>query len=99
MEIVDLNEKARFADQFMPQILRVTQDYKIPFICMEPGQSIPPHPSGTGIFYIVSGTAVMTVGDKEIDVKAGNMIFVEKEEARGIRAVERLVAFAVHLSA
>lgn len=99
MEIVDLNEKARFADQFMPQILRVTRDYKIPFICMEPGQSIPPHPSGTGIFYIVSGTAVMTVGDKEIDVKAGNMIFVEKEEARGIRAVERLVAFAVHLSA
>ena len=99
MEIVDLNEKANFADQFMPQILKVTQDYKIPLICMEPGQLIPPHPSGTGIFYIVSGTAVMTVDDKEIDVKAGNMIFVEKEEARGIRAVERLVAFAVHLTA
>ncbi len=99
MELIDLNEKARFAEQFAPQILKMTQGYKIPLICMEPGQEIPPHPSGTGIFYIVSGSAVMTVEDKEIDVKAGSMIFIEKGESRGIRAVEKLVAFAVHLTA
>ncbi|MCK4738974.1 MAG: cupin domain-containing protein [Deltaproteobacteria bacterium] len=99
MEIIDVNEKIGFAEQFFPRILRVAPDYKVPLICMEPGQSIAPHPSGQGVFYIVSGKAVMTIDDKEIEVKAGTMIFIEKDETRGIKATEQLVAFAVHMSA
>ncbi len=98
MEIVNVNEKANFSDEFSPQILKVAQSYKTPLICMKPGQQIPPHPSGTGIFYIVSGKAVMTVEGKEIDVKAGDMIFIESGESRGIRAVETLTAFAIHVN-
>lgn len=97
MEVLDINEKTAFSDEFMPRILRVSPSYKVPLICMEPGQQIPPHPSGTGVFYIVSGHGVMTVEGKETEVKAGNMVFVEKGETRGIRATERLVAFAVHM--
>ena len=97
MEFIDLMERARFSDEFAPQILRRTAGYKVPLICMEPGQQIPPHPGGTGVFYIVSGKGIMTVEGKEVDVEAGNMIFIEEGESRGIRAVETMTAFAVHV--
>ena len=98
MELIDLMERASFSDIFAPQILRMAQDYKVPLICMEAGQEIPPHPSGTGVFYIVSGQGIMTVEGEEKQVQAGNMIFIEKGESRGIRATETMMAFAVHIS-
>jgi len=99
MELVNLDERIGFAAEFIPRILRVKPEYKVPLICMEPGQEIKPHQSGTGVFYIVRGSGIITVEGKETPVKAGNMIFVEKGETRGIRATdEKLVAFAVHIS-
>lgn len=98
MEIIDLSARVEFAPEFMPRILRVRPEYKVPLICMEPGQQIPSHPGGTGIFFVMSGKGLMTVDGKEVEVKAGTMIFIEKGETRGIRATERLTAFAVHIS-
>jgi quercetin dioxygenase-like cupin family protein len=40
----------------------------------------------------------MTVDGQEVEVQAGNMIFVDKGESRGIRATETMMAFAVHIS-
>ena len=97
MERIDLTERASFSEQFAPQILKVSPNYKIPLICMEPGQLIPPHRSGTGVFYIVSGKGVMTIDGQEVEVQAGNMILVDKGESRGIRATETMMAFAVHI--
>ena len=97
MELIDVNEKVGFAPEFMPRILRITSGYKVPLICLEPGQEIKPHQSGTGVFYFISGRGVMTVEGKEMEVGPGNMAFVEKGESRGIRATERLTAFAVHI--
>ena len=97
MERIDLTERASFSEQFAPQILKVSPNYKIPLICMEPGQLIPPHLSGTGVFYIVSGKGVMTIDGQEVEVQAGNMILVDKGESRGIRATETMMAFAVHI--
>ena len=99
MKNFNLNDKAEFNEQFRPQILEVNPKYKIPLICMNPGQEIPPHPSGTGAFYIVSGKGVMTVEGKEIEVTAGEMILIEEGESRGIKATEQLTAFAVHITA
>ncbi len=98
MEILDINERAVFKEQFAPQVLRADAACKVPLICMNPGQEIPAHPSAIGIFYIVKGSAVMTINGREHTVKAGNMIFVDKGETRGIRAVETLLAFAVHIT-
>src|SRR3990172_12026650 len=98
MEIIDVNERTEFGPEFMPRILRARPEYKVPLICMEPGQEIKPHQSGTGIFYFMSGMGVMTVEGKEIEVRAGNMVFVDKGETRGIRATERLTAFATSLA-
>lgn len=97
MEVIDIEERTVFSEEFRPRILRAAPGYKVPLICMEPGQKIPPHPSGTGVFYIVKGKGVMTVEDEEVEVGPGSMVFVEKDEPRGIRATERLVAFAVHI--
>ncbi|HXI10131.1 MAG TPA: cupin domain-containing protein [Thermodesulfobacteriota bacterium] len=97
MELIDVNEKVGFAPEFMPRILRMASGYKVPLICLEPGQEIKPHQSGTGVFYFISGRGVMTVEGKEMEVGPGNMAFVEKGETRGIRATERLTAFAVHI--
>lgn len=98
MELIDLMEKTNFSEQFSPIMLRRNQQLKVPLICMEPGQEILPHSSGTGVFYIVSGSAVMTIEDREVEVQAGNMVFVEKNESRGIRATDNLIAFAVNVS-
>ncbi len=97
MECIDLSEKASFSEQFAPQILKVSPNYKIPLICMKPEQEIPPHSSGTGVFYIVSGKGVMTVDGQEVEVQAGNMVLVDKGESRGIKATETMMAFAVHI--
>ncbi len=97
MEVIKLKDRIDFSDPFVPRILRVKPNYKVPLICMNPGQEIPPHPSGTGVFYIVKGKAAMTIEGKVIEVEEGSMIFVEKDETRGIKAVETLVAFAVHI--
>lgn len=97
MEIIDVKERVEFAEKFVPRILRVRPDYKVPLICMEPGQVIEPHASGTGVFYVIEGSGVMTVDGEETEIKAGSMVFVEKGESRGIRATERLTAFAVHM--
>ena len=40
----------------------------------------------------------MNVEGKDLEVKTGTMIFVEKGESRGIKATETLIAFAVHIS-
>ncbi|MDH4227835.1 MAG: cupin domain-containing protein [Deltaproteobacteria bacterium] len=99
MEIIDVNAKTGFSETFIPRILRVKPEYKIPLICMEPGQQIAPHPGGVGIFYVLSGKAVMTVEGKDYEATAGMMLIVDKGETRGIRAIERFVAFAVHMTA
>lgn len=97
MERIDLKEKASFSEQFAPLILKASPGYKIPLICMKPGQEIPAHPGGTGVFYIVSGKGVMTVDGRAHEVQAGNLVLVDEGESRGIRATETLMAFAVHI--
>lgn len=98
VEKINLNKRAEFNTEFRPQILKVAANYKTPLICMNPGQEIPPHPSGTGVFYFISGKGVMTIDGVAHEVGAGDMVFVEKGESRGILALDPLTAFAVHIT-
>lgn len=98
MEKITLSERTQFNSMFQPQILRNANGLKVPLICMQPGQFIPPHPGGAGVFYIVKGKATMSVEGKDVSVSAGDMIFIEKGETRGIQAQEELTAFAVHFT-
>ncbi|MCP4264125.1 MAG: cupin domain-containing protein [Candidatus Brocadiaceae bacterium] len=98
MNLIKLKERVQFNDQFRPQILCASPDAKIPMICLEPGQEIPAHPSGTGVFYVLEGKGIMSLDGKDISLSKGKVIVVPEGSERGIRADERLVAIAVHIS-
>ena len=98
MNLIKLRERVQFNEQFRPQILCASPDAKVPMICLEPGQEIPGHPSGTGIFYVLDGKGIMFLDGEEINLTKGKVVVVPEGSERGIRGVERLVAIAVHIS-
>ncbi len=98
MNLIKLQEKVQFNEQFRPQILCAAPDAKAPLICLELGQEIPAHPSGTGIFYVLEGKGIMYLDDEEISVTKGSVVVAPEGSKRGIKGVERLVAVAVHVS-
>ncbi len=98
LNLIKLKEKVQFNDQFRPQILCASPDAKVPMICLEPGQEIPAHPSGMGVFYVLEGVGVMFLDGEEIGLTKGKVVVVPEGSERGIRATERLVAVAVHIS-
>ncbi len=98
MNLIKLQERVQFNEQFRPQILCASPDAKVPMICLEPGQEIPAHPSGTGIFYVLEGIGVMFLDGEEIGLSKGKVVVVPEGSERGIRATERLVAVAIHIS-
>jgi len=97
VELTNIDKSKKFHKEgFVPQILYVSPKLKVPLICMEPGQNIPAHPSGTGIFYVLEGTAIFTVGTEKKEVKAGSVVIAPHGIERGIEAKERLVVVAFH---
>lgn len=98
MNLIKLREKIQFNEQFRPQILCASPEAKVPLICLEPGQEIPAHPSGTGIFYVVEGKGIMYLDDEEISLSKGMVVIAPEGAKRGIKGIERLVAVAVHIS-
>ncbi|MDR4504767.1 MAG: cupin domain-containing protein [Candidatus Scalindua sp.] len=98
MNIIKLKEKVKFNRQFSPQIMYISPSLKVPLICLEAGQEIPPHPSGAGIFCVLEGKGVMVVGEKEVSLSPGQVVVAPEGSKRGIKAIENLVALAFHLS-
>lgn len=97
MDVIDVKSFARCSQgAFMPTIAYVSASLKLPVICLMPGQEIPPHPGATGMFYVLEGKGIFTVGDEKIDISAGSLIIVPSGGTRGIRPSEKLVLFAVH---
>jgi len=97
LNLIKLQEKVQFGEQFHPQILSASPDAKVPMICLEPGQEIPAHPSGTGVFYVLEGKGIMYLNGKEIELSKGKVVFAPEGSERGIRSTERLVAVAIHI--
>jgi quercetin dioxygenase-like cupin family protein len=52
--------------------------------------------AGPGFSTLSSVKGVMTIDGQEVEVRAGNMILIDKGESRGIRAIETMMAFGVH---
>ncbi len=98
MNLIKLREKAQFNEQFRPQILYASPDAKVPMICLEPGQEIPAHPSGAGVFYVLEGKGIMFLDGEEISLSKGKVVVVPEGSERGLKGEERLIAVAVHIS-
>jgi quercetin dioxygenase-like cupin family protein len=60
-------------------------------ICFEAGQEIPPHVEPYAVlFYVIEGAGVITTDDGAWTVNPGDMIFVQRDAARGIAARTRM---------
>ncbi len=94
MRVIDTTKAIKFLEEFQPQPLYVSSSFKIPIICMEEGQTIPPHPGGAGIFYVVEGTAAFTIDGEVREAGEGSTVIAPHGVARGIKAKSRLVAIA-----
>lgn len=97
MEPIKLNEKIKFnKEHFIPNILYAAPKVKMPLICMEPGQEIPPHGGQSiGIFYVKEGKGIFTLDDQKIDMEK-EMIFIAPEGSlRGMKCIERMVVLAI----
>ncbi|MEE9591385.1 MAG: cupin domain-containing protein [Thermodesulfobacteriota bacterium] len=97
MQVIDTNKLRRFSKEgFQPQILHASPGLKVPLICMEDGQLIPPHPGGIGVFYVIEGKAIFTIGDERREVEAGSVVIAPSGVKRGVEAMGRLVMIAFH---
>lgn len=97
MEPIYLEEKTTFnKDHFIPNILYASPKVKMPLICMEPGQEIPPHGGqSVGIFYVKEGKGVFTLDNKKIDMKKDMIIVAPEGASRGMRCTERMIVLAI----
>ncbi len=96
--VINIKEKAKFSPEFMPIILYMSKKTKIPLICLDKGQEIPPHPSALGVFYCIEGEGTFIRGTEEIELKPGVMVIAEDGVERGMRSNGRLMVFAIHIS-
>ena len=92
-----MEEKIKFnKEQFVPNILYASPKVKMPLICMEPGQEIPPHEGhSTGIFYVKEGKGIFTLDKQKMDVKKDMIVIAPEGSSRGMKCVERMVVLAI----
>ncbi|HHT9158729.1 MAG: hypothetical protein A2099_01600 [Planctomycetes bacterium GWF2_39_10] len=97
MEPIKLQEKIKFnKEHFIPNILFASPKVKMPLICMEPGQEIPPHGgSSVGIFYVKEGKGVFTLDNQKINMEKDMIIIAPEGSSRGMKCLERMVVLAI----
>ena len=106
-EIFDLKKLAVFSQkhgqlntvedrQRVKTDLLKTRSFNVVLICLETGQEIPSRPEPYGVcFYVIDGKGVFTVGNEQVELTRGGMIFAPADEARGILSVERLTLLGI----
>lgn len=97
MEPIHLKEKIQFnKEHFVPNILYASSKVKMPLICMEPGQEIPPHGGHSiGIFYVKEGKGIFTLDNKKIDMEKDMIVIAPEGSSRGMKCLERMVVLAI----
>ena len=103
----DLNKLAEFSQKKgllsnMEDRRRVKKDllktshFNIVLICLETGQEIPSRPEPYAVcFYVVDGKGIFTVGNEQVELSRGGLIFASANEARGMRSIERLTLLGI----
>jgi quercetin dioxygenase-like cupin family protein len=71
-----------------------TNGFKVLLAGLEPGQRIPLHPEGAGVFYFLEGTGVMLIEDERIAVQPGSIVLAPQGSRRGMEADSRLAFLA-----
>jgi len=72
------------------------EGYSVMRISLGKGGRIPPHVASHSAFFVVlKGKAIITSGDKEVELEENQYIAMETNQMRGIEALEDLVILGV----
>lgn len=72
------------------------EGYSVIRISLGKGARIPPHmATHSAFFLILKGKAIITSGDKEVELDENQFISMEPNQKRGIQALEDLVILGV----
>lgn len=74
----------------MPQFLYSSDRFRVVFLCLEAGQEVPHHASGDASFYVVGGQGIITLGQEEHPVAAGDLIVCPGGLSHSVKGVEKL---------
>lgn len=88
MFVKNLLDRADTTRGGRPDILHKSMALKVPLISLAPGEAKPPHRGKEGVFVVLEGSGVATIGDDELEVSEGSFWSVSKGEIRGVRAVD-----------
>jgi quercetin dioxygenase-like cupin family protein len=73
-----------------------TSSFNLVLICLEAGQEIPSRPEPYGVcFYAIDGKGTFTLGNEQVELTRGGLIFAPANEARGILSKERLTSLGI----
>lgn len=81
-----------------PEVLSDVNGFKIVLGGLEPGQKIPLHPEGAGVFYFLEGTGWMLVNEQRVEVQPGAIVIAPAGSRRGMEAETRLAFLAARVA-
>jgi quercetin dioxygenase-like cupin family protein len=107
VKVVDLDKLAEFSQkqgslntmedrrQVKKDVLK-TSNFNVVLICLETGQEIPSRPEPYDVcFYVIDGKGAFKVGNEQVELSRGGLIFAPANEARGIKSRERLTLLGI----
>lgn len=97
MYIKDLKSKGEFSsEQPCKQDLLKSDKFNIVIVSLDEGQSIKPHPEPYAVFFFVlEGKGIFTDKNGETELGKGDSIFMEFDEIRGIKCIDKLTILGV----
>ncbi len=73
-----------------------SENFNVVLVCFETGQEIPPHPEPYAVFFLVlKGRGLFTNREGSFELGEQSSIFIEKDEPRGIKSLEKLTVLGI----
>jgi quercetin dioxygenase-like cupin family protein len=92
----DIFENLVFQKEPNKMALVEREGYSVMRISLGKGGRIPPHVASHSAFFVVlKGKAIITSGDKEVELEENQYIAMKTNQMRGIQALEDLVILGV----
>ena len=78
--------------------LLVDGEFNVGVISLDGGQEIEPHPEAYAVFfYVLEGTGVFSTGDGTLELTAGDGLYLDPGERRGIRCLDPLTILGIRV--
>lgn len=97
LDVWDLTKLTEFSKtQRVKKDICKTKWFNIVLVCLESGQEIPSRPEPYEVcFCVIDGSGTFTIGNEQVDLSRGSMIFAPANVARGIKSKERLTLLGI----